>query len=121
MRTRFDDCVYWVTRNGNKGRIVDMSTSHLMNTVRMLVNKPEMIVSMVVSDIETYDISGLKREYINEITSVGREEVVSWIKSTPLFLCMYNELLSRGVNVNNMLNEFVYQTNYTPFDMGSDT
>ena len=52
MTTRFDESKYWITAGGEVIRLSDMETSHLLNTVKMLLQKPTRTQAMLVTDIE---------------------------------------------------------------------
>lgn len=52
MKTRFDETKYWITAGGEAIRLCDMETSHLLNTVKMLLQKPTRTQAMLVIDIE---------------------------------------------------------------------
>ena len=51
MKTRFDGG-FWIGASGQAFSPVEMTTDHLLNTVKMLKNRPAVVVSMIVRDIE---------------------------------------------------------------------
>lgn len=51
MKTRFDGTL-WIGAGGQAFRPAEMGTDHLLNTVKMLKNRPGVVVAMVVRDIE---------------------------------------------------------------------
>lgn len=111
MKTRFDDNQYWITAQGDCMDINDMETSHLMNTVRMLVQKPFITVNLLIKDIETFNTrvwtpkkKEIKSESIKNVTSMSEREVIEYILDTPLVLAMLTVLNSRGVNIENFVN-----------------
>ena len=52
MKTRFDYSGVWITGVGEAVPVGNMETPHLLNTVRMLVQKPARTLSILVADIE---------------------------------------------------------------------
>ena len=51
MKTRFDGKL-WIGAFGLAIEVKDMETAHLLNTVKMLVQKPARVQAMLVNDIE---------------------------------------------------------------------
>lgn len=51
MKTRFDGKI-WVMAYGVAIEVKEMETAHLLNTVKMLVQKPARVQAMLVDDIE---------------------------------------------------------------------
>lgn len=51
MKTRFDGKL-WIGAFGLALEVKDMETAHLLNTVKMLVQKPARVQAMLVTDIE---------------------------------------------------------------------
>ena len=47
MKTRFDGTL-WIGAGGQAFRPAEMGTDHLLNTVKMLKNRPGVVVAMVV-------------------------------------------------------------------------
>ena len=47
MKTRFDGTL-WIGAGGQAFRPAEMGTDHLLNTVKMLKNRPGVVVTMVV-------------------------------------------------------------------------
>lgn len=53
MKTRFDYSGVWITGVGEAVPVGNMETPHLLNTVRMLVQKPARTLSILVADLST--------------------------------------------------------------------
>jgi hypothetical protein len=113
MKTRFDYPGIWITGAGEVVSVGSMETPHLLNTVRMLVQKPARTLSILVSDIERANISDSvwtpfnaddRRQSIKNVTSLSDAEIVEYVQATPLFKSMIEELQERGVNTKNILN-----------------
>ena len=51
MKTRFDYSGVWITGVGEAVPVGNMETPHLLNTVRMLVQKPARTLSILVAGI----------------------------------------------------------------------
>ena len=96
MKTRFDRSDRWCTSKNESTLIKEMDTAHLMNTVKMLVQKPDRSLSMLIADIESanyaesvwtvhntyYDDRKLS---LHNVTSLSTEELVSYVMGTPSF------------------------------------
>ena len=94
----------------------EMETDHLLNTVKMLKNRPAVIISMVVRDVEASpdctpftpfgadSHTELVKKSLFNLTSMTPEEVSAYALNSPLGTTMKNELIKRGVNVENFLN-----------------
>lgn len=114
MRTRFDIPNVWITAGGEAVTVHSMETPHLMNTVKMLIQKPSRVLSMLISDIENamYDNSiwtvdkRNSRLSLNNVTSLSADELVKYVQETPLFCSMIAELQARGVNTDNVVQLF---------------
>ena len=113
MKTRFDYPGIWITGASEVVSVGSMETPHLLNTVRMLVQKPARTLSILVSDIERANISDSvwtpfnaddRRQSIKNVTSLSDAEIVEYVQATPLFKSMIEELQERGVNTKNILN-----------------
>lgn len=114
MKTRFDGTV-WIGAGGTAFLPVEMDTDHLLNTLKMLKNRPAVVVTMVVRDIEsTPDCcpfspfgnshADVVKQSLFNITSMTPEQVSAYALNSPLGMAMKAELLSRGVNVENYLS-----------------
>lgn len=120
MITRFDNSNSWKAADGRILQIRDMETSHIMNTLRLFIRKPYLIMSMIVKDIdETADQQpqcigpwskyncihelDIKKESMNAVTSLTHDDMTSYALESPLGRAMQDELRSRGVNVDNLL------------------
>ena len=99
MKTRFDYSGVWITGVGEAVPVGSMETPHLLNTVRMLVQKPARTLSILVADIEHATFSDTVWTPLNIDA-----ELVEYVQSTPLFKSMIEELQERGVNTKNVLN-----------------
>lgn len=114
MKTRFDGNL-WIGAGGQVFRPVEMETDHLLNTMKMLKNRPAVVVTMVVRDIESapdccpFDPFGnchgeLVKKSLFNITSMKPDQVSAYALNSPLGTAMKAELISRGVNVENYLS-----------------
>jgi len=116
MKTRFDGTV-WVTGFGVAFDIKEMETSHLLNTVKMLVQKPARVMAMLVSDIEkasfetnvwtTGKVEDSRKQSLRNVTGLSGEELVKYVVGTPLFTAMLEELDARGVNTENIMELYL--------------
>ena len=115
MTTRFDESKYWITAGGEVIRLSDMETSHLLNTVKMLLQKPTRTQAMLVTDIERNSRAAAvwvpnpqdpRALSIHNVTSLTAEELVEYVKGTPLFAALLSELETRGVNTENTVTMF---------------
>lgn len=116
MITRFDNDETWITEN-NDYDIEDMETAHILNTIRLFILKPNSVIGMLIKDVEENEIEenstvwqktflrkrNVKKESINNITSMTDEEVKEYVMNSPLVNAMKIELEKRGVNVENII------------------
>lgn len=112
MKTRFDYENVWITGSGEAVSVVSMTTPHLLDTVKILLQKPARVLSILVSDIESaafYDTVWAAHNMIDSkkslknITSLSESELVEYVKTTPLFNSMLTTLSERGVDVDNII------------------
>lgn len=114
MKTRFDGTL-WIGAGGQAFRPAEMETDHLLNTLKMLKNRPAVVVTMVVRDIEStpdccpFDPFGnchgdVVKQSLFNITSMTPEQVSVYALNSTLGTAMKAELISRGVNVENYLS-----------------
>ena len=115
MKTRFDGSV-WIGAGGIAIAPAEMETDHLLNTVKMLKNRPAVVISMVIRDVEASpdytpftpfgadSHTELVKKSLFNLTSMTPEEVSAYALNSPLGITMKNELIKRGVNVENFLN-----------------
>lgn len=114
MKTRFDGTL-WIGAGGAVYHLFEMETDHLLNTVRMLKNRPALVITMVVRDIEATrdccsfdpfdnDHSEMLKQSLFNVTSMTPEQVSSYALNSPLGTALKMELCSRGVNVENYLS-----------------
>ena len=91
-----------------------METAHLLNTVKMLLQKPARVQAMLVADIENATFAepqawtanrkeDIRKVSVHNITSLSAEELVEYVKGTTLFNTMLAELEARGVNTENIM------------------
>lgn len=122
MNTRFDNAKSWKTADGRVIEIKEMETSHIMNTLRLFVRKPHLIMSMIVKDFDeipdnqpeqTYgpwnpkhnvSAPNFKAESMYAVTSLTNDDLVSYAVDSALGRAMRDELASRGINVENLFN-----------------
>lgn len=112
MKTRFDYEGVWITGLGVAVPVAEMETAHLLNTVRMLVQKPARTLSILISDIENATFSETvwtaynavdKKQSLQNVTSLSDTELTEYAVNSPLFRSMIEELKSRGVNTDNLV------------------
>lgn len=114
MKTRFDGNM-WIGAGGTAFMPSEMDTDHLLNTLKMLKNRPAVVVTMVVRDIESapdccpFDPFGnchgeLVKKSLFNITSMKPDQVSAYALNSPLGTAMKAELISRGVNMENYLS-----------------
>ena len=121
MKTRFCNYGLWITATGEVRNVSDMDTDHIFNTVRMLLQKPSRVINMLIKDMEDYanvssfqifpvawepDIDSVLKKSIHNVTSMTVKQLVNYVKKTPLFQSMCDELERRGVNVTNIISVF---------------
>ena len=95
MKTRFDNYGVWITAMGEVRKVSDMDTSHILNTMRMLIQKPSRTVGMLIHDVEHSEccvfsawepnFKATVEQSIYNITSMTMDELKSYVKRTPLF------------------------------------
>lgn len=111
MKTRFDCEGVWITSFGQVLSVSKMETAHLLNAVRMLIQKPARTLSMLISDLESASFSETvwtahnvvdKKQSLQNVTSLSDTELTEYAVNSPLFKSMIEELKSRGVNTDNL-------------------
>lgn len=113
MKTRFDG-THWIAAFGVVLDIKEMDTAHLLNTVKMLVQKPARVQAMLVDDIERATFADpavwtptgeadTRKQSLHNVTSLSADELLNYVTGTPLFKAMLDELESRGVNTENIM------------------
>lgn len=113
MNTRLDG-QRWIGAFGIVFEVKEMETEHLLNTVKMLLQKPNRVQAMLVTDIESATFAepqvwtanrkeDIRKVSIHNITSLSSAELVEYVKGTPLFKAMLEELQTRGVNTENIV------------------
>lgn len=113
MKTRFDGKI-WVMAYGVAIEVKEMETAHLLNTVKMLVQKPARVQAMLVDDIERATFAdptvwtptseeGTRKLSLHNVTSLSADELTTYVTGTPLFKAMLEELETRGINTENIV------------------
>lgn len=112
MKTRFDYPDIWITGCGEAVPVGSMETPHLLNTVKMLVQKPARVLSILIADIESAAFSETvwtvrnasdRKQSLKNVTSLSEEELAEYVQGTPLFQSMLAELAERGINTSNIM------------------
>lgn len=122
MMTRFDQKMVWTTAQDIDIDIRDMETTHILNTVNLLLRKPRIIRNMLIKDIEesfdffayeAYEPRMYGRKKIEEktakaksiynITSMDNQETRNFFLESELFEGFAEELIRRGVNLSAWL------------------
>jgi len=123
INTRFDNKELWITRGRSTVRFKDMTTAHLLNTLRMFILYPERTEDMLIRDIEAVNSASLiPREWqgivkqhtcddqlrilLNQITTWNRKTYVLFALRSEVASKMRNELYNRGINVAASINNF---------------
>lgn len=113
MKTRFDGKI-WVMAYGVAIEVKEMETAHLLNTVKMLVQKPARVQAMLVDDIERATFADptvwtptgegdTRKLSLHNVTSLSADELTTYVTGTPLFKAMLEELETRGINTENIM------------------
>ncbi len=113
MKTRFDGKI-WVIAYGVAIEVKEMETAHLLNTVKMLVQKPARVQAMLVDDIERATFADptvwtptgegdTRKLSLRNVTSLSADELTTYVTGTPLFKAMLEELETRGINTENIM------------------
>lgn len=113
MKTRFDGKI-WIMAYGVAIEVKEMETAHILNTVKMLVQKPARVQAMLVDDVEratfadptvwTPTSEGNTRKLsLRNVTSLSADELTTYVTGTPLFKAMLEELETRGINTENIM------------------
>lgn len=113
MKTRFDGKI-WVMAYGVAIEVKEMEMAHLLNTVKMLVQKPARVQAMLVDDIERATFADptvwtptgegdTRKLSLRNVTSLSADELTTYVTGTPLFKAMLEELETRGINTENIM------------------
>lgn len=113
MKTRFGGKI-WVMAYGVAIEVKEMETAHLLNTVKMLVQKPARVQAMLVDDIERATFADptvwtptgegdTRKLSLRNVTSLSADELTTYVTGTPLFKAMLEELETRGINTENIM------------------
>lgn len=113
MKTRFDGKI-WVMAYGVAIEVKEMETAHLLNTVKMLVQKPARVQAMFVDDIERATFADptvwtptgegdTRKLSLRNVTSLSADELTTYVTGTPLFKALLEELETRGINTENIM------------------
>lgn len=114
MKTRFDEKL-WITGCGEVLQLKDMETEHILNCLKMFIQKPDRTIAMLIRDIENHpdvcpfqpwgsDLTDVVNKSINNITSMTRPELITYALNSTLGKAMIDELNNRGVNVKNYID-----------------
>ena len=110
ISTRFDNPEYWVTAQGEIIIIEDLETSHILNIIAMFERKPTLIQTLLIKDITSTRVwTPTKNDHklsMSNITSMSIQELKDYWYGSELAKAMRNELLNRGVNVDQMMINF---------------
>lgn len=124
MKTRFDGKL-WIGAFGVVFEVKKMETAHLLNVVKMLVQKPARVQAMLVDDIEdatfeeqeAWTPSGneedIRKKSLHNATSLSSEELIQYVTSTTLFKTLLDELEARGVNTENIMQLYTKDTAFS--------
>lgn len=124
MKTRFDGKL-WIGAFGLALEVKDMETAHLLNTVKMLVQKPARVQAMLVTDIDAATVNeqepwtpagsegDLRKKSLHNVTSLTSEELVQYVTGTTLFKTMMDELEARGVNTENIMELYTKDAGFS--------
>lgn len=114
MRTRFDNKKTWMDANGKENCIENMTTMHLLNVLAMFITKPSIVLTMLLQDIEsgmfvsslvwsaTRAEENMARSIAN-VTGLSADRLTDYALCSDLGKAISNELLRRGVQLNNAL------------------
>ena len=100
MNTRFDGRL-WIGALGVTFKVKEMETRHLLNTVKMLLQKPATFAEPQAWTSNRRE--DIRKVSVHNITSLSAEELVEYVKGTTLFNTMLAELDARGVNTENIM------------------
>lgn len=117
MKTRFDGKL-WIGGFGIVFEVKEMETIHILNTVKMLIQKPAKVQAMLVTDIEHATFAtaeawtpasqdDTRKVSIHNATSLSADDIVEYVTGSTLFKAMLTELEDRGVNTENMVELFI--------------
>ena len=110
ISTRFDNPEYWVTAQGEVITIEDLETPHILNIIAMFERKPTLIQTLLIKDITSTRVwTPTKNDYklsMSNITSMSIQELKDYWYGSELHQALRNELLNRGVNVDQMMINF---------------
>lgn len=110
LKTRFDKTDMWMGAGNKHYMIADMGTGHLINTLKMFDEKPFRTIRMILDDIENSSVfvygkkSSDKKESITNATSMSEKELKDFALNSAVAQAMKDELVGRGVNVENIMS-----------------
>lgn len=109
LKTRFDNADTWINKHGKAVLIRNMNTSYILSCVRMLKERPDKVLHILVSDIDDARVSDQeRREAFQDVTSISPERLAACVEESPLFKAMIGELKKRGVDVGNILDKWCW-------------
>ena len=110
LKTRFDNTDVWINKRGKAVRIRNMNTSYVLSCVRMMKERPDKVLHIIISDIDAARVSDQeRREAFQVVTSLSPEQLAKFVEDSPLFKAMVAELEKRGVDVSNILKEWCWE------------
>ena len=113
MTTRFDYDDGWITARGDRLTLEEMTTDHLLNLYGMLIRRPDRTMSILIADVESGDFSenvwvprreSDTEQSIHNITSMSADDLVEYALNSPLGVGVREELIKRGVQIDNALS-----------------
>lgn len=96
MNTRFDGQL-WIGAFGVTLEVKEMETGHLLNTVKMLLQKPARVQAMLVADIENATFAE------PQAWTANRKEDIRKVSVHNITSLSAEELEARGVNTENIM------------------
>lgn len=109
LKTRFDNTDVWINKRGKAVMIRNMNTSYVLSCVRMMKERPDKVLHIIISDIDAARVSEQDRlEAFQSVTSLTPEKMAECVEDSPLFKAMVAELEKRGVDVGNILDEWCW-------------
>ena len=120
--TRFDEDQTWEDGFGRTTLIKDLETSHMVNIIGMFIKKPTLVQSLLIKDLSRKRVwvnpktKSLKTS-IHNATSMNLVDLLDYFYESPLYKAIETELEKRGVNVEQVINNFLDE-NLKPITRG---